>query len=105
MRIVYDCFSPQFNLAHVKNKPVIFRHPVDMWFIHRGRPSVNKPRILSLRYLCFFFQTLMKEMQGNLRILKQLKDFDERKSQEIAARAYQEQEIMKLKVVIKAMKM
>ncbi|XP_067054263.1 guanylate-binding protein 6-like isoform X3 [Acropora muricata] len=44
-----------------------------------------------------FHPTLMKEMQGNLRILKQLKDFDERKSQEIAARAYQEQEIMKLK--------
>ncbi|XP_074617681.1 guanylate-binding protein 6-like isoform X1 [Acropora palmata] len=44
-----------------------------------------------------FHPTLMKEMQGNLRILKQLKDFDETKSQEIAARAYQEQEIMKLK--------
>ena len=53
----------------------------------------------------FLFQTLMKEMQGNLRILKQLKDFDERKSQEIAARAYQEQEIMKLKVIIRAIKM
>ncbi|XP_015757605.1 PREDICTED: guanylate-binding protein 6-like isoform X4 [Acropora digitifera] len=52
-----------------------------------------------------FHPTLMKEMQGNLRILKQLKDFDETKSQEIAARAYQEQEIMKLKVIIKAMKM
>ncbi|XP_015752495.1 PREDICTED: guanylate-binding protein 6-like isoform X3 [Acropora digitifera] len=44
-----------------------------------------------------FHPTLMKEIQGNLRILHRQKDFDERKSQEIAARAYQEQEVMKLK--------
>ena len=47
----------------------------------------------------------MKEKQGNLRILKQLKDFDERKNQEVAARAYQEQDIMKLEVIIKTIKM
>ena len=46
----------------------------------------------------------MKEKQGNLRILKQLKDFDERKNQEVAARAIQGQEIMKLKVIIKTIK-
>ena len=35
MRIVYHCFTPQFwNLSHVKNKSVIFRHLVNMWFIH-----------------------------------------------------------------------
>ncbi|XP_067054290.1 guanylate-binding protein 2-like [Acropora muricata] len=44
-----------------------------------------------------FHPTLLKEMQGNLKFLTQLKDFDERKSQEIAAHAYQQQEIMKLK--------
>ena len=47
----------------------------------------------------------MKEIQGKLRILHRQKDFDERKSQEIAARAYQEQEIMKLKVIIKTRRM
>ena len=40
-------------------------------------------------------------MQGHLNILTKLKDFDERKSQEMAAHAYQQQEIMKLKVMIK----
>ena len=44
-------------------------------------------------------------MQGNLRILQQLKDFDERKGKEIAARAYQDLEIMKLRVIIKAITM
>ena len=47
----------------------------------------------------------MKEKQENLRILKQLKDFDERKNQEVAARAYQEQEILKIKVIMKTIKM
>ena len=40
-------------------------------------------------------------MEGNLRFLEKLKDFDERKGKEIAARAYQDREIMKLKVIIK----
>ena len=56
-------------------------------------------------FLLFLLQTLMKEKQGNLSTLKQLKDFDERKSQEIAALVYQEQEIMKLEVIIKTIKM
>ena len=47
----------------------------------------------------------MKEMQGNLRILIQLKDFDERKCREIPARAYQQQEIKELEVIIKTMAM
>ena len=47
----------------------------------------------------------MKEMQGNSRILIQLKDFDERKSREIAARAYQQREIKKLEVIIKTIAM
>ena len=47
MRIVYHCFTLQFwNLAHVKNRPVIYRHLVDTWFIHvRAVPLVNKSRI------------------------------------------------------------
>ena len=33
----YHCFTLQFwNLARVKYKHVIFRHLVDMWFIHLG---------------------------------------------------------------------
>ena len=44
-------------------------------------------------------------MKGNLRFLEKLKDFDERKGKEFAARAYQEQEIMKFKVIIKAITM
>lgn len=51
--------------------------------------------------LLFLFQTLVEEMKGNLIILEKLKDFDERKGKEIAARAYQELEIVKLKVIIK----
>ena len=41
----------------------------------------------------------MKEMQQHLKV------FDERKIQEIAARAYKEQEAMKLKVIIKTRRM
>ena len=52
-------------------------------------------------FLIFLLQELMREMEGNLNYLTRLKDFDERTSQEIAARAYQQQEIMKLKVIIK----
>lgn len=44
-------------------------------------------------------------MNENLRFLEKLKDFDERKGREIAARAYQDLEIMKLKVIIKAITM
>lgn len=40
----------------------------------------------------------MEEMQGYLGVLRQLKDFDENLTREIAARAYQEQEKMKLEV-------
>ena len=41
----------------------------------------------------------MEEMQGYLGVLRQLKDFDENLTREIAARAYQEQEKMKLEVI------
>lgn len=44
-------------------------------------------------------------MKGNVRFLEKLKDFDERKGKEFAASAYQEQEIMKFKVIIKAITM
>lgn len=40
----------------------------------------------------------MEEMQRYLGVLRQLKDFDENLTREIAARAYQEQERMKLEV-------
>ena len=40
----------------------------------------------------------MEEMQRYLGVLRQLKDFDENLTREIAARAYQEQEKMKLEV-------
>ena len=42
----------------------------------------------------------MKEMQQYLGVLRQLKDFDENLSKEIAAKAYQEQERIKLEVRI-----
>ena len=47
----------------------------------------------------------MKEVKRNLRILKQLKDYDEGKSREIAARAYQQREIKRLEVIIKTIAM
>ena len=40
----------------------------------------------------------MEEMQRYLGVLRQLKDFDENLTREIAARAYQEQEAVKLQV-------
>ena len=40
----------------------------------------------------------MEEMQRYLGVLRQLKDFDENLTREIAARAYQEQETVKLQV-------
>ena len=42
----------------------------------------------------------MTEMQQYLGVLKQLKDFDENLSREIAAKAYQEQERIKLEVIM-----
>ena len=42
----------------------------------------------------------MKEMQQYLGVLRQLKDFDENLSREIAAKAYQEQERIRLEVGI-----
>ena len=42
----------------------------------------------------------MREMQQYLGVLKQLKDFDEYLSREIAAKAYQEQEKIKLEVLM-----
>ena len=42
----------------------------------------------------------MEEMQQYLGVLRQLKDFDENLGREIAAKAYQEQEITKLEVKI-----
>ena len=42
----------------------------------------------------------MTEMQQYLGVLKQLKDFDENLSREIAAKAYQEQEKIKLEVLM-----
>ena len=40
----------------------------------------------------------MEEMKQYFGVLQQLKDFDEKKSLEMAARAYQEQEMKKLEV-------
>ena len=42
----------------------------------------------------------MTEMQQYLGVLKKLKDFDENLSREIAAKAYQEQERIKLEVIM-----
>ena len=42
----------------------------------------------------------MREMQQHLSVLKQLKDFDKSLSREIAAKAYQEQEKIKLEVLM-----
>ena len=42
----------------------------------------------------------MTEMQQYLGVLKQLKDFDEKLSREIAAKAYQELENIKLEVLM-----
>ena len=42
----------------------------------------------------------MTEMQQYLGVLKQLKDFDANLSREIVAKAYQEQEKIKLEVLI-----
>ena len=42
----------------------------------------------------------MKEMQQYQGVLRQLKDFDENLTREIAAKAYQEQERIKLEVRI-----
>ena len=42
----------------------------------------------------------MEEMQRYLGVLRQLKDFDENLTREIAARAYQEQERVKLEVLV-----
>lgn len=42
----------------------------------------------------------MKEMQQYLGVLRQLRDFDENLSREIAAKAYQEQERIRLEVRI-----
>jgi len=42
----------------------------------------------------------MEEMQQYLGVLRQLKDFDEKLTTEIAARAYQEQEKMRLEVTV-----
>ena len=42
----------------------------------------------------------MREMQQYLGVLKQLKDFDENLSREIAAKAYQGQEKIKLEVLM-----
>ena len=62
--------------------------------------------MLSRLYIFIFrFQTLIKEMEGNLSFLEKLKDFDKRKGKEIAARAYQDLEIMELKVIIKKITM
>ncbi|XP_068722052.1 uncharacterized protein [Montipora capricornis] len=41
-------------------------------------------------------ELLMEEMKQYFEVLQQLKDFDEKKSLEMAARAYQEQEMKKL---------
>lgn len=49
-------------------------------------------------FLLNLYQVLMEEMQRYLGVLRQLKDFDENLTREIAARAYQEQERVKLEV-------
>lgn len=60
-----------------------------------------KVRVIGAKDVCaaVFFEfhpVLMEEMQRYLGVLRQLKDFDENLTREIAARAYQEQEKMKL---------
>ena len=45
-------------------------------------------------------QELMTEMQQYLDVLKQLKDFGENLNREIAAKAYQEQEKIKLELLM-----
>ncbi|KAJ7380885.1 hypothetical protein OS493_004468 [Desmophyllum pertusum] len=64
-----------------------------------------KARATGAKHVCtaVFFEfhpELIKEMQQYLGVLQQLKDFDENLSREIAAKAYQEQERIKLEVRI-----
>ena len=75
--IVYHCFTPQYsNLAHVENKPAIFRQLVDIWFVHTGlRPrwinhiSTHRVKIIltyfhALRRISFSLQRLTKSREG-----------------------------------------
>lgn len=51
-----------------------------------------------LKVLLGLLQVLMKEQQQHLGLLRQLKDYDEALTQELAAKAYQEQEKQRLEV-------
>lgn len=51
-----------------------------------------------LTVLCGLFQALLKEQEQYLGLLRQLKDYDEMLTQELAAKAYQEQERQRLEV-------
>ena len=62
-------------------------------------------RLKHVLLFIFFFQTLLEEMRENSRINTLPKDFDEEKILDIAAHARQRQEIMKLKVITKTIKM
>ena len=46
-----------------------------------------------------FFEALMKEQEQYMSLLQQLKDYDERLTEELAAKAFQEQEKQKLEVM------
>lgn len=69
--------------------------------------------LLKLRFFDFFFivfflnvclfvvflEALMKEQEQYMSLLQQLKDYDERLTEELAAKAFQEQEKQKLEVM------
>ncbi|XP_068722050.1 probable cyclin-dependent serine/threonine-protein kinase DDB_G0278487 [Montipora capricornis] len=61
-----------------------------------SNPVPKEPKTSVLRFSMNFNPLLMEEMKQYFGVLQQLKDFDEKKSLEMAARAYQEQEMKKL---------
>lgn len=74
---------------------------MNTFFIFNGIFFETEPSLISksqLKVLLELLQVLMKEQQQHLGLLRQLKDYDEALTQELAAKAYQEQEKQRLEV-------
>ena len=74
---------------------------MNTFFIFNGIFFETEPSLISnsrLKVLLGPFQALKKEQQQYLGLLRQLKDYDEELTQELAAKAYQEQEKQRLGV-------
>ena len=70
----------------------------DAFFSLFKERAVREPPLISTEYFLWLFQTLLKEQEQYLGLLRQLKDYDEKLTQELAAKAYQEQEKQRLEV-------